>query len=106
VNGPFLNRALLNQIYPSGALLRNDGVVIFDSPDRRQPFAHQVTVGYGRELGRSIAVQADYVHMHNKDMFLSRNLNPMLRANTSRTGPITRVDAFGVLASATTNASG
>ncbi len=97
VNGPFLNRALLNQIYPSGALLRNDGVVIFDSPNRRQPFAHQVTVGYGRELGRSIAVQADYVHMHNKDMFLSRNLNPMLRANTSRTGPITRVDAFGVL---------
>src|SRR5437867_3671911 len=97
VNGPFLNRALLNQTYPPGVLLRNDGVVIFDSPDRRQPFAHQVTVGYGRELGRSIAVQADYIHMHNKDMFLSRNLNPMLRANTSRTGPITRVDAFGVL---------
>ena len=35
--------------------------------------------------------------MVNKDMFLARNLNPMVRANTSRTGPITRVDAFGVL---------
>src|SRR5437867_2369163 len=97
VNGPFLNRALLNQTYPPGVLLRNDGVVIFDSPGRQQPFAHQVTAGYGRELGGSIAVLVDYIHMHNKDMFLSRNLNPMLRANTSRTGPITRVDAFGVL---------
>jgi hypothetical protein len=97
VNGPFLNRALLNQTYAPGVLLRNAGVVIFDSPDRRQPFAHQVTVGYGRELGRSIALQADYIHVHNKEMFLSRNLNPMVRANTSRTGAITRVDAFGVL---------
>ena len=30
-------------------------------------------------------------------MFLSRNLNPMVRADTTRTGAITRVDAFGVL---------
>ncbi len=97
VNGPFLNRALLDQQYPPGALLRNAGVVIFDSPDRRQPYAHQMTVGFGRELWSSIAVQADYVHLQNKDMFLARNLNPMERANTSRTGAITRVDAFGVL---------
>ena len=30
-------------------------------------------------------------------MFLARNLNPMQRANTTRTGAITRSDAFGVL---------
>ena len=30
-------------------------------------------------------------------MFLQRNLNPMVRANTTRTGAITRLDAFGVL---------
>ena len=59
--------------------------------------AHQFTVGYGRELAPSMAVNADYVHMANQDMFLARNLNPMVRANTSRTGAITRVDAFGVL---------
>jgi hypothetical protein len=28
---------------------------------------------------------------------LAANLNPMIRANTSRTGPITRIDAFGIL---------
>jgi hypothetical protein len=97
VNGPFLDRARLNQLFPPGSLLRNTGVVIFDSPDRKQPYAHQVTVGYGRQILRTIAVQADYVHMTNKDMFLGRNLNPMLRANTSRTGAIQRFDAFGVL---------
>lgn len=96
-NGPFLDRALLDQRFPPGTLLRNTGVVIFDSPDRRQPWAHQVTVGYSRQIAASVAFQADLIHMQNKDMFLARNLNPMQRANTSRTGRITRSDAFGVL---------
>src|SRR3954453_4628403 len=30
-------------------------------------------------------------------MFLARNLNPALRVDTSRTGALTRFDAFGVL---------
>ena len=97
VNGPFINQALLDQRFPPGTQLRNTGVVIFDSPDRKQPWAHQATVGYSRELAPTVAVQADYIHMQNKDMFLGRNLNPMVRANTTRTGAITRLDAFGVL---------
>jgi Carboxypeptidase regulatory-like domain len=100
VNGPFINTTLLRQQYPEGVAQKNNGTVIFDAPDRRQPYAHQATVGFGHEFRSSIAVQADYIHMRNKDMFLARNLNPMVRANTSRTGPITRVDAFGVLGEA------
>jgi hypothetical protein len=100
VNGPIVNRALLNQLYPPGALLPNDGVVIFDSPGRQQPYAHQVTVGYSRELARNIAIGADYVHAANRDMFLARNLNPMVRANTTPSGTITFNDAFGVLGQA------
>ena len=99
-NGPFLNRTLLDQRFPAGTLLRNAGIVIYDTPGRQQPFAHQVTVGYSRELNSTMALQADYIHVQNKDMFLSRNLNPMVRANTSRTGAITRLDAFGVLGEA------
>jgi hypothetical protein len=95
-----VNRALLNQRYPPGALLKNAGVVILDSPGRQQPWAHQATVGYALELTSSLAINADYIHSTNTDMFLARNLNPMVRANTSRTGPITRVDAFGVLGEA------
>jgi Carboxypeptidase regulatory-like domain len=92
-----VNRALLNQLYPPGQLQKNNGVVIFQSPESRQPYAHQATVGYSRELTPTLAVAADYVHSSNRDMFLAYNLNPALRANTSRTGPLVRLDAFGVL---------
>jgi Carboxypeptidase regulatory-like domain/TonB dependent receptor len=97
VNGPVVNRALLNQMFPPGARVKNAGVVILDTPDREQPFAHQATIGYGRELTPTIAINADFVHTANRDMFLARNLNPMVRANTTRTGAITRLNAFGVL---------
>jgi hypothetical protein len=97
VNGPFVNRTLLNQAYPPGVPVKNDGVVIFDSPDRKLPYAHQFTLGYVRELASSLALHVDYVRAINKDMFLLRNLNPGLRVDTSRTGAVTRSDAFGVL---------
>jgi hypothetical protein len=97
VNGPFINRALLNQSYPNGVAVKNNGVVVFDSPDRKLPYAHQFTLGYVRELTPSLAFNVDYVRMLNRDMFLARNLNPSLRADTTRTGAITRSDAFGVL---------
>jgi hypothetical protein len=97
VNGPLVNRGLLNQMYPPGVPVKNDGTVIFDSPDRRQPWAHQFTIGYVRELATSLAAHVDYVRMVNKDMFLARNLNPAVRVDTSRTGALTRFDAFGVL---------
>jgi hypothetical protein len=102
VNGPFVNRALLNQAYPPGALVKNTGVVIFDSPDRQLPYAHQATLGVVRELTPSLAAHVDYVYTNNKDMFLARNLNPALRVDTSRTGALTRSDAFGVLGEAYT----
>jgi len=97
VNGPVVNWNLLRQSYPLGQAVRNNGVVVFDSPDRRMPFAHQATIGYVRELASSLAMHVDYVHTSNRDMFLARNLNPALRVDTSRTGALTRSDAFGVL---------
>jgi hypothetical protein len=97
VNGPFINRAALNALFPPGQLVKNQGVVIFDSPTRQLPFAHQATVGYAHELSSSLAVNVDFIHSANRDMFLARNLNPMLRVNTTRTGALTRLDAFGVL---------
>jgi Carboxypeptidase regulatory-like domain len=97
VNGPTINHALLDRLYPPGMAVKNDGVVIFDTPDRKQPYASQFTVGFVREIMTSLAAHVDYIHMHNDDMFLSRNLNPALRVDTSRTGALTRLDAFGVL---------
>ncbi|MBI3402369.1 MAG: TonB-dependent receptor [Acidobacteria bacterium] len=97
VNGPTVNRTLLNQVFPPGVPVRNNGVVIFDSPNRTLPYAHQFTIGYVRELAASLAINVDYIRAINKDMFLARNLNPALRVDTSRTGALTRSDAFGVL---------
>jgi hypothetical protein len=77
--------------------VKNDGVVILDSPNRKLPFAHQFTLGYVRELTSSLALHADYIRAVNRDMFLARNLNPALRVDTTRTGALTRSDAFGVL---------
>jgi outer membrane receptor protein involved in Fe transport len=34
-DGPVVNRALLNQIYPPGTLIRNTNTVFLDNPDRR-----------------------------------------------------------------------
>ena len=96
-NGPFVNRALLNSVYPPGVAVRNNGTVIFDSPNRTVPYAHQFTIGYVRELASSLAVHVDYIRAMNKDMFLARNLNPALRVDTTRSGALTRSDAFGVL---------
>ena len=45
VNGPVLNRALLDQMFPPGSTLRNTGNVTADDPDRRVP-------RFGRDFGR------------------------------------------------------
>jgi hypothetical protein len=102
VNGPVVNRGLLDAAYPPGVPVRNNGVVIFDSPNRTLPYAHQFTLGYERELTPTLGVHVDYVRAINKDMFLARNLNPALRVDTSRTGALTRSDAFAVLGQAYT----
>jgi hypothetical protein len=97
VNGPVVNRALLEQLYPPGVPVKNNGVVVFDAPDRQVPYADQFTAGFARQLGGSMAVNVDYIRMMNRDMFLARNLNPAVRVDTSRTGALVRVNAFGVL---------
>jgi Carboxypeptidase regulatory-like domain len=96
VNGPVVNRAAINQLFPPGTLGRNTGNVFLDNPDRTVPYTHQVTLGYQRQLGPQIAASADYVKTWGRDMLIYYNLNPGLRANTSRTGPITYSDLFGI----------
>ncbi len=97
VNGPVVNRDLLDRLFPPGTLLRSTSSIIFDTPDRGQPYAHQLTIGYERQVAPMTSVAADYIHTLGRDMLLSKNLNPMVRAGTRRTDPITREDAFGVL---------
>jgi hypothetical protein len=96
VNGPVLNRALLDQQFPPGTLGRNTATVYLDHLDRRVPYTHQVTAGYQHQLGTQIATSVDYVKTWGRDMLIYYNLNPGLRVNTSRTGAITYTDLFGI----------
>jgi carboxypeptidase family protein len=80
VNGPTVDRALLEQQYPGGELLRNTGAT-WDNPDRRASHTDQYTIGYERQLSPSVAVSADYVRNNSRDMLMVLNLNPLERSN-------------------------
>ncbi len=92
MNGPTVNRALLNQLYPAGTTQKNTGTVNFDNPDRHLPYSYQTSVGIEKQLPASIAVSADYVHLNMRDLQLRVDLNQGLRANTGRTAALTRFD--------------
>jgi hypothetical protein len=85
-NGPVLDRATIDALFPPGSLLRNTGAS-WDNPDRRVPRTDQVTIGYQHQLGASTSVSADYVHARSREMLMSLNLNPTLRATTAVTSP-------------------
>ena len=92
VNGPVVNRDLVNSIFPPGSLGRNTGVVYLDHPDRQVPRTQQVTAGYERQLGAAMAATVDYVHSWNQNQLITYNLNPGMRINTTRTGRIDYTD--------------
>jgi outer membrane receptor for ferrienterochelin and colicin len=80
VNGPVLNRTLLNQLYPGGQQLRNTGAT-WDNPDRIVPVTNEMTLGYERQLGAAVSASVDYVHSMGRDLYMSLNLNPQVRSN-------------------------
>jgi hypothetical protein len=90
-------RAYINSLYPPGTVRRNTGTVVWDDPERTQPYFHQMSVGYQREVLTGFSVSADYVRMMGRDMFLNPDLNIGSRVDTSRTGRINFRDPFGVL---------
>jgi hypothetical protein len=97
-NGPVVNRDLLNAMFPPGTLGRNTGTVYIDNPDRSVPYLHQVTAGYEHQLSTQMAATVDYVHSWSRAQLVDVDLNPATRANSTRTGPITYTDLFGLAA--------
>jgi hypothetical protein len=92
VNGPAVNRTLLNQLYPPGSSTKNTGTVTLDNPDRRVPYVDQFTVGYQRQIWSDAAVSVDYIHDLGRDQLMNLDLNPGVRVDTTRTGRVDRVD--------------
>jgi carboxypeptidase family protein len=96
VNGPVIDRALVNALFPLGSIGRNIGTAFIDNPDRSVPKVHQVTIGYERQLAQQMAVTIDYIHSWNRDQLINFDLNPGLRINTTRTGRIDYTDLQGL----------
>lgn len=92
LNGPVLNRAAIDALFPPGSLGRNTGIVYIDNADRQVPRTQQATFGYERQLAAQLAATVDYVHSWNQDQLMTYNLNPGLRINTTRTGAINYTD--------------
>jgi hypothetical protein len=92
VNGPVVNRALLNTLFPSGTTQKNSGTVNFDNPDRHLPYSRQASIGIEKQLRGNIAVGADYVHSEYRDLYMRQDLNPGLRDSTARTAATRRFD--------------
>jgi hypothetical protein len=92
-------RALIDARYPPGSLARNTGTWTWSDPEnRRQPYFHQFSFGYERELFSGFSTSADYVRMSGTDMFLNPDINIGRRRTTARNAVIDRnLNAFGIL---------
>jgi len=90
VNGPVVNRTLLNQMFPAGTLQKNTGTVQFDNPSRTVPYTRQASVGYERQIGTAMAASVDYIRNDLKDLYLRQDLNPGTRDSTARTATVRR----------------
>jgi len=96
VNGPVVNRALINALFPAGTMGRNTGLTYIDNPDRVVPEVHQISLGYEKQVGAQMAVTADFIHSWNRNQLITFDLNPGLRVDTSRTGRINYTDLNGI----------
>jgi hypothetical protein len=92
VNGPVLNRDLLNQRFPPGSALRNAGNVTLDNPDRAVPRSDQLSAGFEHQLGAMMSASADYVHVAGRGLFMTFDKNKGVRTTTAATSPIVRPD--------------
>jgi len=101
-------RAIIDATYPPGSLARNTGTWTWSDPNnRKQPYFHQFSFGYERELLPGFSTSADYVRMSGTDMFLNPDINIGRRRTTARTGAGSIIDrnlnAFGILDDPHTN---
>lgn len=75
-------RAFLARNFPLFPNLTSLGVIpqliVALAPDFRIPYTIQGTVGFSRQIGSRMSVQADYVHSRGKDAIIGRDINVVL----------------------------
>ena len=84
VNGPVVNRALLNQLYPENCSHETRGRCSWIRPIANCPEQTQVSFGYERQLGATNVWGR--LHPQRRPQLDRYDLNPGLRVTMTRTG--------------------
>ena len=92
INGPVVNRALLNAQFPVGTRVRNGGTVRFDNPDRINPYSRTYSIGYERQVGAMMGVSVDFIRSEQRNQYVLKELNPLVRNGTLATSPVSRTN--------------
>jgi hypothetical protein len=87
VNGPVVDRALIQSLVGSGTLVPNPNPTV-DQKDRRMAYTRSVSIGFQREIAPSLALTVDYIHTNGVDQLISANLNATTRTGTASTAPL------------------
>ena len=92
VNGPNVNRTLLNSMFPPGTRVRNGGTVRFDNPDRINMFSRTYSIGYERQVGSTMGVSVDFIRSEQRNQYVLKELNPQVRSGTRATDSTARTN--------------
>jgi hypothetical protein len=92
VNGPVVNRALLNAQFPAGTRVRNGGTVRFDNPDRINAYSRTYSIGYERQVGSMMGLSVDFIRSEQRNQYVLMELNPLVRNGTLATNPVSRTN--------------
>ena len=63
----------------------------FVAPDLKSPFSHQASLGVQRQLGETMAVEADWVYTGSRDILVGRNINLSYNPATGANYPFTDI---------------
>jgi outer membrane receptor protein involved in Fe transport len=96
VNGPVVDRAVLDSIVGTGALLPNSNPIV-DNTERRMPYVRSFTIGVQRELMPNLALTADYIHSDGIDQFLTVSLNPGVRTTPTSSTIVRQYSTLGAV---------
>jgi hypothetical protein len=91
-NGPTINRAALDALYPPGSAIKNTGTVNVNNPNRVVQHSDEYSIGYERQVGGSASVSADYIRINGRDLLMTLNLNPGIRDTTVATSTLRRIN--------------
>jgi hypothetical protein len=90
INGPVVPTSLIDAAFPPGVLVRNGGTVLFDNPDRHNAFSRTYSLGYERQIGSMMGVSIDFIRSEQREQYVTKELNPLVRQGTLATNPNTR----------------